>query len=191
MSKFDILALYRAKNTVFTTKEIALLWQVTNRKTLKARINYYVQRGKLFQLRRGIYVKERHNYDRLELATRLYAPSYISLETVLQQEGVVFQHYTSIFAVSYLSRATVCDGQRYVFKRIKEEALLNPLGVQQRETYWVATKERAVVDILYLYGQYYFDNLRSIDWKQCYKIAEIYSNTPLLRRLKELIRAYA
>lgn len=191
MSKFDILALYRAKNTVFTTKEIALLWQVTDRKTLKARINYYVQHGKLFQLRRGVYVKERNNYDRFELATRLYTPSYISLETVLQQEGVVFQHYTSISAVSYLSRATVCDGQRYIFKRIKEAVLFNPLGVQQRDTYWVATKERAIVDILYLYGQYYFDNLHSIDWRQCNKIAKIYSNAPLLRRLKQLARAYA
>jgi len=39
--------------------------------------------------RRGIYAKDK-NYDRLELANRIYTPSYISLETVLSREGIVF-----------------------------------------------------------------------------------------------------
>ncbi|MFW6160339.1 MAG: hypothetical protein ACOC57_04270 [Acidobacteriota bacterium] len=91
----------------------------TNAALLKRRINYYVKNKELYSIRKGIYAKDR-NYDRLELANKIYTPSYISLETVLSREGIVFQHYDQIFVVSYLTREITCDGQRYVFRKIKD-----------------------------------------------------------------------
>ena len=90
-----ILKLYQVKNTVFTIKELALLFPDIKRKNLKARINYYVKKGTLRNIRKGIYVKS--EYSPLELATKIYIPSYISLETVLEKTGVIFQHYKTIF----------------------------------------------------------------------------------------------
>src|SRR4030042_3198875 len=103
MHKFDILDIYRSQNTVFTTKDISLIWGETDLNTIKARINYYVKKGKLYALRRGIYARDK-NYNKFELATKIYTPSYISLETVFQKEGIVFQYYEAIYIVSYLSR---------------------------------------------------------------------------------------
>lgn len=183
MKKYDILEIYRSENTIFTTKDIALIWGETDLDTIKARINYYAKRGKLYSIRRGIFAKGK-NYDKFELATKIYTPSYISLETVLQKEGIVFQYYKSIFVVSYLSREIICGNQKITYKKTKENILFNNLGIEQRKNYFIATKERAFLDTLYLYKNYHFDNLSSLNWELCSKIAPIYENKTLLKLLK-------
>ena len=183
MKKFNILDIYRSSNTVFTAKDIALIWKETNLNTLKARINYYVKRGKLYSLRRGIYVKDK-NYNKFELATKIYTPSYISLETVLQREGVIFQYYNSVFTISYLSREISCDNQKYTYRKIKNEALTDSLGIKKENNYFIASKERAFLDTIYLYKDYHFDNLESIDWDICSKIVPIYGNKNMIKLLK-------
>jgi hypothetical protein len=138
-NKDFILSLYSSKNTVFTIGEIALLLGDSNCENLKSRINYYVKTGKLLNLRKSVYAKQ--EYNPLELAIKIYVPSYISLETVLEKEGVIFQKYETIFVVSYLSRKIQVNRHKIQYRRIKEEILINevknylgiPMLVMQKE----------------------------------------------------------
>ena len=180
--------LYKAKNTVFTAREISLLLYETNINSLKSKINYYVKNGIIRQVRRGIYVKP--HYNKFELANRIYVPSYVSLETVLQEAGVVFQHYEKIFLVSYLSRQITVDNYDLMFRKIKSELLLNQSGIIMKENYAIASKERAFLDGLYLYKDYYFDNLDALDKKRIFELAPIYRNDRLLRKLKKTFSAF-
>ena len=148
-----ILKLYKTKSTVFTIQEIALLFGETQRANLKAKINYYVKNGLLKNVRKGFYAKP--DYDQLELAAKIYTPSYISLETVLTKEGVIFQYYENIFVVSYLNRIIEVDKTKIQYKKIKNSILLNSKGIIQKENYAIATKERAFLDALYFYKNYY------------------------------------
>ena len=182
MEKASILSILREGNTVFTFKDILLSSGETNTFLLKRRINYYVKNKELYPIRKGIYAKDK-NYDRLELANRIYTPSYISLETVLSREGIVFQHYEQIFLVSYLTREIICDGQKYVFRKIKDTILTNSLGLEKKGNYFIATRERAFLDTVYLNKNYYFDNLSSIDWDRCFEILYIYKNKAMENRL--------
>ena len=50
------------------------------------------------------------------------------------------------------------------YRKIKNEILLNPLGIKNKNNVQIATPERAICDKLYLDGVEYFDNLRNIDW---------------------------
>lgn len=79
-------------------------------------MSYFAKSGSIKKLSRGVYAKD--HYDVLELANKLYAPSYISLETVLQKAGVIFQYYESIFAVSYLTRTVEVSGHTIEYRRI-------------------------------------------------------------------------
>jgi hypothetical protein len=180
-----ILNLYSSKNTVFTIDEIALLLGNASRDNLKARINYYVKKGKLLNLRKGIYAKR--EYNPLELAVRVYTPSYISLETVLEKEGVIFQKYETIFIVSYLSRKIGIDGRRFQYRRIKEEILINKEGVELKNGYATATKERAFLDALYLYKDYYFDNVDILDKDIALKMVDIYHSKTLKEKIKGIL----
>src|SRR3990167_9660136 len=116
MEYTDFSTILRAKNSVFTFKDIVLLWKESVPALAKRRIHHYVKTGKLQAIRRGIYAKD-ENYNRLELATKIYTPSYVSLETIIRKEGVIFQHYETIFVITYLSREIVVDGQTYVYKK--------------------------------------------------------------------------
>lgn len=182
-----ILSVYRSKNTVFTIKDISLIWGETATDLLKKRVYRYVKSGKLHAVRKGIYAKDK-NYDKFELATKIFTPSYISMETVLSKEGVIFQHYNQIFIASYLTREVMCNGQAYVFRKIKDSVLANPFGIEKKENYSIATRERAFLDMLYLYKDYYFDNLSSIDWDKCFEMLPMYENKEMTKRLHSYIK---
>ena len=181
---YDLSKIYLSKNTVFTTKDIILLWKNTDLSLVKARINYYVKRNKLYHIRRGIYAKDK-NYNKFELATKIYCPSYISLETVLAKEGVIFQYYKTISVISYLTRKLNIDKYKIQIRKIKNEILLNSQGIVQKENYAIATKERAFLDALYLYKNYHFDNLDILDKNKILKLAKIYQNKQLIKRIKK------
>src|SRR3989338_4982856 len=122
--------LLRSKSSVFSTKDIALLWRGANTSAAQERLNYYVNNGKLVRVRRGIYAKD-INYDKYEFATKILRPSYVSFETVLGAAGMTFQFYSQIFIASYAKRELSCDGQKYSFNKIKDTILNNPVGIDQ------------------------------------------------------------
>ena len=181
-------SLYLSGQTVFTSDEIAILWQETNPKNLKGKINYYVNSGILKSLRRGIYALSGKPYDSLELATRIFIPSYVGLETVLAKEGVIFQHYDSIFVLTYQTRDLEVSGNKLAFRKVNSVILSNPLGIIVHPFYSIATKERAFLDLLYLSGQPYFDNLEPLDWDFCRQILPIYNNKALIARFETYVK---
>jgi hypothetical protein len=104
-----IEVLLRSPRTVFTTNDIALLWGESGAANVRVRLSSYVKNGKLIRIHHGIYAKDK-NYNRLESATRIYTPSYVSFETVLTRAGVNFQYYGNIFVASYVTREIEADG---------------------------------------------------------------------------------
>lgn len=182
--------IYGSKQTVFTSVEIAILIGEKNINKLKSKLAYYVKTGKLIRLRRGIFARN-DKYDRNELAVRIFTPAYVSFETGLIRGGVIFQYYETIFIASYLSREIKVGENKFTYRKLKKEVLFNRRGLINKGTYFEATKERAFLDMVYLFGDYYFDNLRSIDWKKCFEIVAIYKNKTMEKRLKNYFEKYA
>jgi len=188
MLKNFILEIYKKPQTIFTFSEIALLFPQLSYENLKSKVSYFVHTGKLKRLRRGIYAKEDFNF--LELANKIYTPSYISFETVLEKEAVIFQKYQTIFVASYLSRKIKVGEQEIFYRKVKNEVLLNSLGVEERNFYFIASKERAFLDSIFLYKDYYFDNLRPLDWDMIDEIKKIYSSKILEKRVAQYYKIY-
>jgi len=188
MNKNFILEIYKKPQTIFSLKEISLLFPQTSYKNLKSKFSYFVSAGKLKRVRKGIYAKE--NFNPLELANKIYTPSYISLETVLEKEGIVFQKYKTIFVSSYLTRRIKVGDQEIFYRKIKDEVLLNSSGVREEDSYFIASKERAFLDAVFLYKDYHFDNLRPLDWEKIREIEKIYSSKALIRRVTQYYKIY-
>lgn len=186
MQKGDYFdTILRSSKTIFTLKDIALLWQDNDTDAARVRLNYYVNKGNLLRLRRGIYVKDK-NYNKLELATRIFTPSYVSFETVLAKEGLIFQYQTIITVASYLSRDITVDEQEYSYRKVKDPLLTNSAGVQQTNNIAIASKERAFLDTLYSNADYYFDNIKGVDWKKVSQLLPIYQN----KRLEKIVKSF-
>lgn len=188
MDKF-LLKIYNSKQTVFSSDEIAILTNEKNLNNFKSKLSYYVKNESLIRLRKGFFAKS-NQYNKKELATKIYKPSYISFETVLKEEGLIFQFYETIFVASYLSREIENDG-KIVYRKLKNQVLLNRKGLITKDGYFQASKERAFLDMIYLYKDYYFDNLKGLDWNVCFELVEIYNNKALKKRVNNYFEKYA
>ncbi len=186
MQKGDYLAaILRSNKTVFSSKDIALLWEDSDTSATWVRLSYYVKKGALYRIRNGFYAKNRE-YNKLELAPKIYIPSYVSFETVLVKEGLIFQYYDSIFVASYLKREITIDGQMYSYKKIKNDVLINSVGIEHINEMSIAIKERALLDTLYTNGDYHFDNVRSLNWDKIFEILPIYNNKRMSKAVNQL-----
>lgn len=185
-----IVKLYQSKKTILTNKDLALIWQENDAINLNAKVAYYAKQKILIRLTRGIFAKNK-KYDSKELATSIYKPSYISFETVLREEGIIFQHYDTIFVASKWPKTVTIDKNKITFRKLKDAVLFNSTGITNKNNYSIATKERAFLDMIYLFPNYYFDNLRSIDWNKCSEIVKIYDNKQLVKRFNKYRKKYA
>ncbi|MCF8380785.1 MAG: hypothetical protein K9H49_14520 [Bacteroidales bacterium] len=180
-----VLSVFKDEKTVFRLRDIALLVGEKDFESLNKKLNYYVRTGKLLNPRKGIYAKP--NYSIEEVACVLYTPSYISLEYVLQKEGVIFQFDSRITSVSYLSRNVDVQDKTYIYRKIKGEIMANTKGIsRQISQVNIATAERAFLDLLYLNKNYYFDNLNPLNKTMVYDLLPIYMSKALNNRVKKL-----
>lgn len=189
MQKGDYLSVVlRSKKTVFTFKDLILLWGDSGQ-AARVRASYYIKKGDLYRIRRGFYAKDK-NYDKFELATRIFTPAYISFETVLGRAGITFQYYSQIFVASYLTRELKIDGQVYSYRKIKGLVLTENNGIDNLEEYSMASKERAFLDTFYINKDYYFDNIAPLDWEKVFNMLPIYGSKRMEKRIEELYKNF-
>lgn len=171
--------------TVFKSVELSLLLGVENPNTLKSIIQRLKQTGVIKYHWWGL--RSLKKYDIYELASKIKSKSYISLETVLQNEGVIFQNYeNTITLVSDKCMEKQIDKKKFLFSKINDSILVNTIGIRNADKYMIASKERAICDRIYLTPSYYFDNLSNLDLKLMEKLSNIYNKSTNLR-IKKLI----
>ena len=187
MEKDFIFEIYKDKRSVFSIQEIAMLIEEPDFNRLKQRINYYVKKRKLRNIRRGIYVKE--NYSPEELACKIFTPAYISLEYVLQKAGMIFQYSENITAVSYLTRTIEIDGHVLKFRKIKNEILYNTAGINMDGNgIATAVPERALLDVMYLNMEFHFDTTYNLNRETVQSLLPVYGSAQMEIRIKNLFK---
>lgn len=189
MEKANILNILKSNNSVFSFKEILLASGEGSPALLRRRLYYYIKNGQLYGIRRGLYAKDK-NYNKLEVATKIFIPAYVSFETVLAEAGIVFQHYSQIFVASYQTKEIDCDGQIFSFKKLKTNVLNNNSGIENKGCYSVASKERAFLDIVYLNKDYHFDNLSPLDWDKVFSLLPLYENKRMMKKVNEYYKDF-
>lgn len=185
-----LLDLKNLWKTVLTSEDLAFVFgkEYTD---IRRQIAYYCNRGHLRRLHSGLFVIGDESYDVLELANKILRPSYISLDTVLRKEGVIFQYSEEITVVSYKTTSMEIDGHRITFRSIKKPVLLNGEWIVHTGNISIATKERAFLDAIYLYKNTHFDNVGSIDWKKCFELVKMYRSPIMEKRLTVYKQKYA
>lgn len=183
-----VLDLYKTNSRVFTLSDIAMLTEESNFERLNQRVNYQVRQGNLLNPRKGIYATSKYTPE--ELACRLYAPSYLSLEYILQQAGIIFQFDSRITMVSYLSRGVTVGSADISYRKIKNEILVDTRGIIQDGSINKATPERAYLDMSYLNGETYVDNFQGLDRLKIAELLPIYRTVALEKRIKKALMKY-
>lgn len=185
ITKLEKLALSGKK--AFTTEDLAVIWQIPQRRRLIEMIKYYLREKKLVSVYKGVYTYG-EDYIPLDIAQKLVPMSYISLYTTSQMHGLTFQYYKTIYAVSLKSKKYKIGSQEYIYHKVKESVFYNSLGLIQNGRYLTADKERTITDCLYVFPGFAFDNLQNIDTEKLLTLSKIYNNKRLEKEVKKLVK---
>ena len=167
--------------TVFTLPSLLVGTKEADSTKMTKRLNYYVRNGVLLNLRKGLYAKLEYNEQ--EIACSMYAPCYISLQYVLQRAGVIFQYDSCVTSVSYLSREITIDGKIYSYRKVKEAIIVNRQGIVTEDNINIASPERAFLDTVYLYPDFYFDNTGILNKDKVLELLPLYMNKKMEKRV--------
>lgn len=136
--------------TIFTPLEFQRIFTVP-----PTRVKYFLERytgeGLLVRLKKNLYAVKSRFPHQTEIANRLYAPSYLSLEYALSYYGVIPETVYTVTSITTMpTREFVILGLSYTYQAIKRQAytgykLMNINGHQAL----FADKEKALVDYLY------------------------------------------
>ncbi len=171
--------LLKSWKTVFNFTELSMLFNILNKNTIKNIISRMKKNNILKSISYWIYALP--NYDNLEFISKLRSNSYISLETVLQKEWVIFQDYSSTYFLISNNTFTKKKWDIIIeFHKIKDKILHSPIWIIYNGKYMIASKERAICDRIYLSPYYYFDNLDDLNIDLLSKLKEIYPKTTAL-----------
>jgi hypothetical protein len=185
-NKRTISAIENCPDSVFRLIDISMLMNETNFNSLNQKLNYYVRNKKILCPRRGIYSKLTYSYE--ELANKIYTPSYVSLEHVLQKSGIISQWDDTITSACYLSRQIKVDDKTFSYHKFRKEILVNPLGINRINSINIANTERAFLDLLYLGKQYDFNNIDTLNKRIISHLLPIYKSKRLSKLVKNLLQ---
>ena len=165
---YRINELIKSDCNIYHTNDLAILWNIANKNTLYTTIKRYVQKSVLIPIYKGLYsTVPISQLDPLELGRAvIHRYTYLTTESVLAQAGIISQATYAFTFVSSLSKKVNVGNYNFLFRKLKDEYLFNPTGIENQDGNFIATTERAVADILYYNPKYHFDFSASIDFEK-------------------------
>jgi predicted transcriptional regulator of viral defense system len=189
----------------FETKELRLVLGDDFTATTLVNLKNWIKKGHLIMLRRGLYIisEMQHKIDALAFATKIYAPSYVSMEMALNYYGIIPEAVFTVTSVTTRKTKQFSTPMgKYSYQKIKKEAFGGfETKSQSGISFNLALPEKAMVDFLYLnrnilsgdYEQfkgYRFNEDFKFDKKKLIAFAEAFNNKKVLFLTNNFIKYY-
>jgi len=169
-----IAKIINAEQTVWTIPELKILLWIENKYTISKILQVMKKKWLLSCPYR--WVRCRKNWNYIEFWAKIKSKSYISLQTVLQKNGIIFQDRSDTVTLLSDNFLTKKIGNLNIeIHKIKSTILSNPIGIINNWTYQIASPERAVCDMLYLDRNFYFDNPNNLKISKLEDLSNIYN----------------
>lgn len=185
------------KKSVFTLTEADIIAHGDSPAMVRLNLHRWVRRGEIQRLRRGVYAFADRAGSLPELIRHLYSPSYISLESALNQHGILPDvPFATTLVTPRSTRTFETPLGRFHFHRIDQKLFF---GYDPKTL--LAAPEKAILDYFYLRGaslhettdfwrEARFENLEMLDWKKGRRYADLYP-VRRVKRLWESLKVYA
>jgi len=190
----------------FETKELRLILGEEFTPTTLVNLKNWVKKGYLIMLRRGLYTMSelKDTADVMAFATKLYAPSYVSLETALSHYGIIPEAvFTTTSVTTRKTKTFSTPLGTYSYQKIKREAFGGFEAIMRDGvSFNLASPEKAVADFLYLnrnvldgsheqFEGYRFDEDFDFDATKLRGFAEAFGNAKTAMLTDRFIQRYA
>ncbi len=190
----------------FETRELKIILGSRFNATMLINLKNWVNKGYLMMFRRGLYVITdiKTSVDAMVFATKIYPPSYISMETALSFYGIIPEAvFTTTSITTRKTKKFKTPVGNFSYQKIKKEAfggfeIKNEKGI----SYNLALPEKALVDFFYLnrnildgsykqFESYRFNINFAFSRKRLLDFAKIFQNKKVLLLTKNFIKYYA
>jgi predicted transcriptional regulator of viral defense system len=169
----------------------------------------WLKRGYLMRLRQGVYTFSEYRSKpdmAVYFAGRIYSPSYVSLHTALSSYGLIPEAVMQITSVTSLKTARFTNRfGEYSYQSVRDDLMFGyePRSLADGRAASYATREKALLDLLYLYPFYNteeeLENLRldsdvlheELDGDRLASFAARFRSPALERRVRLLRKVYA
>jgi len=137
---------------VFTASEAKAIF--LNQKNILVQIAFWVKKGYLRKIRKGLYVlaKIEGDINPMSLAEKIYSPSYLSLEFALNYYGIIPDIPGTFTSVTSKKTAYFKNSfGNFSYQKIKSELFSGYKTRQDKNiSFNIASPEKAILDYLYL-----------------------------------------
>lgn len=182
--------LSKVEKPYLTINDLSLLLSYKDKTSLKVAVSRLIKSGFLIRMAKNVY-RLHNRYPEIEaVATNLYYPSYLSLEKVIGDTGILNQKaYTYTFVTTRKTKKMTIEGQAVEFRQIIPDLFF---GYFDAKGYYLAYPEKAFLDCLYFMslGKGYLDfeelNLKLLQKKRLFSHLKKYPS-----RVKKLFEARA
>lgn len=171
------------KQAIFRSDQLKRIFPNEPALSLKMQMKRWVDRGKLIRLKRGLYLFPDYAIDEFVLSSWLYNPSYISLESALNNQGVIPDIPQNVTAISPVTskRLSTPKGM-FEFSKIAQKLFFGFRKYQDPESklfYDLAYPEKALLDYIYIRKitgplKEYRINIEELDRKRMLNWAKAY-----------------
>lgn len=165
-----IALLAKKQEVIFHIDDLANLWEIMDRNTLRVTLKRYTDNKLLHRIYRGFYsLNPPSELDPVMLGAKaIHQFCYISTETILWREGFISQAPSIYTFISNISKDFCIGPHRFKSRKLHDRYLYQPVGVNTESGVKQATPERAIADILYFNPKFHFDH--PVQWGKIKKI---------------------
>ncbi len=205
MKYFDLAAILKMnKLIIFSLRDVENLFPKEKLKTIKNGLSRWIKIGRFMKLKRNLYEfiepGLESNIPDFYVANKLYAPSYISLESALSIYGLIPDVAAQVISVTTQPTREFKNKYGSFFYRSCQKRAFTGYKLMRYEGFkiFIADEEKALVDFIYFsvrrkevldFDEERVDKhiLKKLNWSKAAKYAELFNNKTLaaLKRLKE------
>jgi predicted transcriptional regulator of viral defense system len=137
---------------IFTASEVKSVF--FDQKNISSQIAFWLKKGYLTKIKDGLYLlsKIKSEINPMLFASKIYAPSYLSLEFVLNYYGIIPDipgTYTSV--TSRTTKYFKNNFGNFTYQKVKSEFFSGYESRNEKNiSFNIATPEKALMDYLYL-----------------------------------------
>jgi len=142
------------KVPIFTGSDLVKIFPFEPKNHINTQLKRMSSRKDLINLKRYLYVFPDAKLDEFVLANRIYAPSYVSLESALNTYGIIPDITANVTSVSPVTskKARTSKGM-FLYSKINKNLFFGFKSVLDQNSglyYQIALPEKALLDYIYI-----------------------------------------
>ncbi|MBU0649789.1 hypothetical protein KKG63_01140 [Patescibacteria group bacterium] len=144
----------KIKTPIFSRNDVIKLFPDEPENQINTQLHRIAARGGLIGLKRGVYLFSDTKIDEFVIANRLYTPSYVSLESVLNTSGIIPDITATVTSVTPItSKKFNTPVGNFTYSKIARNLFFGYQSIIDQQSglyYEIASPEKAFLDFIYI-----------------------------------------